>query len=90
MKNPYIVLGINQNATKVEIVKAQVRALRLKKYEAKEIASAQKELHSPARRLSVDFTYPIVEGLDNFEKITTTTKSSDIDISMLNPDKYNS
>ena len=41
MKNPYIVLGINQNASKVEIVKAQVKALRLRKYDAKEIAAAQ-------------------------------------------------
>lgn len=90
MNNPYTVLGINQNATKVEIVKAQVKALRLKKYDAREVAAAQKELHSPARRLAVDFTYPILEGIDNFEQITTPTKSRDIDINKLNPDKYNS
>lgn len=30
MKNPYIVLGISQDASKVDIVKAQVKALRLK------------------------------------------------------------
>lgn len=90
MNNPYTVLGINQNATKVEIVKAQVKALRLKKYDAREVAAAQKELHSPARRLAVDFTYPILEGIDNFEQITTPTKSRDIDINKFNPDKYNS
>ena len=90
MNNPYAVLGISQNATKVEIVKAQVKALRLKKYDAREIASAQKVLHSPARRLAVDFTYPILEGIDDFEPITTTTKSRDIDINKLNSDKYNS
>lgn len=90
MKNPYTVLGINQNATKIEIVKAQVKALRLKKYDAKEIASAQKELHSPARRLAVDFTYPVIEGLDNIVPIATSTKSMNIDVKTLNPDKYNS
>lgn len=90
MNNPYTVLGINQNATKVEIVKAQVKALRLKKYDAREVAVAQKELHSPARRLAVDFTYPIIEGIDDFEPITTPTKSRDIDINKLNPGKYNS
>lgn len=90
MNNPYTVLGINQNATKVEIVKAQVKALRLKKYDAREVAVAQKELHSPARRLAVDFTYPILDGIDNFEPITTPTKSRDIDINKLNPGKYNS
>ncbi|MBW4765885.1 hypothetical protein KZO74_13010 [Prevotella salivae] len=90
MNNPYTVLGINQNATKIEIVKAQIKALRLKKYDAREIAAAQKELHSPARRLAVDFTYPILDGIDNFEPITTPTKSRDIDINKLNPGKYNS
>lgn len=90
MNNPYTVLGINQNASKVEIVKAQVKALRLKKYDAREVAVAQKELHSPARRLAVDFTYPIIEGIDDFEPITTPTKSRDIDINKLNPGKYNS
>lgn len=90
MNNPYTVLGINQNATKVEIVKAQVKALRLKKYDAREVAVAQKKLHSPARRLAVDFTYPILDGIDNFEPITTPTKSRDIDINKLNPGKYNS
>lgn len=90
MNNPYTVLGIGQNATKVEIVKAQVKALRLKKFDAREIAIAQKELHSPIRRLAVDFTYPILEGLDGFTPITTSTKSKDIDINNINPDKYNS
>ena len=40
--------------------------------------------------LVVDFTYPILEGIDDFEPITTTTKSRDIDINKLNSDKYNS
>ena len=44
MNNPYIILGIPQNASKVDIVKAQVKALRDKKYSAREIAAAQKEL----------------------------------------------
>ncbi len=88
MKNPYIVLGINQNASKVEIVKAQVKKLR--KFDAKEIAAAQKELHNPARRLAVDFTYPIIDGIDGFEPITSSTRSKEIDINKLNVDKYNS
>lgn len=90
MNNPYTVLGISQNATKIEIVKAQAKALRLKKYNAREIASAQKELHSPARRLAVDFTYPVLKGVDGFTPITTSTKSEDLDIDKINPDKYKS
>lgn len=90
MKNPYIVLGINQNASKVEIVKAQIKALSLKKFTAKEIASAQKELHNPARRLAVDFIYPILKNIDSFEPIVSSTKSMEVDINKLNKDKYNS
>lgn len=90
MNNPYIVLGISQDATKVDIVKAQVKALRLKKNSPREVAAAQKELHSPARRLAVDFTYPVFKGLDNFAPISTTTKSKEVDFDTLNLDKYKS
>ena len=90
MNNPYIVLGISQDATKVDIVKAQVKALRLKKFSLREVAAAQKELHSPARRLAVDFTYPVFKGLDNFAPISTTTKSKKVDLDTLNLDKYKS
>lgn len=89
MNNPYIVLGISQDATKVDIVKAQVKALRLKN-SPREVAAAQKELHSPARRLAVDFTYPVFKGLDNFAPISTTTKSKEVDLDTLNLDKYKS
>lgn len=85
MNNPYIVLGISQDATKVDIVKAQVKALRLKKNSPREVAAAQKELHSPARRLAVDFTYPVFKGLES-----TTTKSKEVDLDTLNLDKYKS
>ena len=90
MKNPYIILGISQNATKVEIVKAQTNALRLKKYDAKEITSAQKELNNPARRLAVDFTYPILEDLESIAPITSTTKSKVFDLTKLDINKYKS
>lgn len=90
MNNPYIILGIPQNASKVDIVKAQVKALRDKKYSAREIAAAQKELHNPARRLAVDFTYPIFDRIDSFTPISTTTKSKKINLNMLNVDKYQS
>lgn len=90
MKNPYTVLGINQDANKVDIVKAQVKALRLKKFDAKEIASAQMELRNPARRLAVDFTFPILDNVGEFEAIASSIKSKEIDINKLNSDKYNS
>lgn len=90
MKNPYIVLGISQDASKVDIVKAQVKALRLKKFNPKEIASAQMELRNPARRLAVDFTFPVSENKNEFDTISSSIKSNDIDINKLNADKYKS
>ena len=90
MKNPYTVLEITQNATKVDIVKAQIKALRGTRYSAREIAMAQNGLHSPARRLAVDFTYPILNDNKDFQPITTITKSKEIDLNKLNVDKYNS
>jgi proline racemase len=90
MNNPYTVLGISQNATKVEIVKAQVKALRLKNFDAKEVVAAQKELHNPARRLAVDFTYPVVEEWKSIDKIESSIKSEKSDLNKFNPNKYKS
>lgn len=90
MENPYVILGIPQDASKIEIVKAQVKALRSKKYTSKEIASAQKELHNPARRLAVDFTYPVFPDLSGIQLIDTTTKVEHVDLKALDLDKYDS
>jgi hypothetical protein len=90
MENPYVILGIPQDASKIEIVKAQVKALRSKKYTPKEIASAQKELHNPARRLAVDFTYPVFPDLSGIQLIDTTTKVKHVDLNALDLDKYDS
>lgn len=89
MKNPYDILGVPQNATKVQIVKAQVKALREKKHDAREIASAQKELSNPARRLAVDFTFPILPEARAINKLEATVKSKEMDINDFDPNKYN-
>lgn len=90
MENPYVILGISQDASKVEIVKAQVKALRSKRYTPKEIASAQKDLHNPARRLAVDFTYPVFPDLGGIQVIDTTTKVENVNLTAINLDKYDS
>lgn len=90
MKNPYDILGVPQNATKVQIVKAQVKALREKKHDARDIASAQKELSNPARRLAVDFTFPILQEVREIKTLEASVKSKEMNINDFNPNKYNS
>ncbi|MBT4525200.1 MAG: hypothetical protein HOC24_01475 [Deltaproteobacteria bacterium] len=53
--NPYKILNLKQNASKQEIVKAAVGALREKKYSGKEIAIAQRQLLSSESRAVIDF-----------------------------------
>ena len=48
--NPYKILDIAKTASKQEIIQATARALREKKYSAREIASAQKVLMNPVSR----------------------------------------
>lgn len=57
--NPYKILNLEPGADKKEILKAVARAMREKKYSAKEIAIAQKTLLNPAKRVNDFF-----EGVD--------------------------
>ena len=66
------------------------KSLYHQKNNPKEIASAQMELRNPARRLAVDFTFPVLENKNEFDTISTSIKSNDIDINKLNADKYKS
>ena len=55
MKNPYLILGVKQDATKSEIMKAQMLAMKNKTYSLQEIQVATKQLLNPAKRLAADF-----------------------------------
>jgi len=58
MKNPYIVLKINQDADKGEIMKAQMLAMKDKHFSLYEIQLAVRKLLEPAKRLAADFMFP--------------------------------
>lgn len=88
MKNPYKVLGLNQDATNSEIVKSQIKALRSRKYTMKEITEAQATLRKPAQRLAADFTFPIFDSVD-LKPLTSSTKSKDVNFDAIDPNKYN-
>lgn len=53
--NPYKILDIAKTASKQEIIQAAARALREKKYSAREIASAQKALMNTVSRAAYEF-----------------------------------
>lgn len=55
MDNPYDVLDVSIDATKLQIVQAVKKAMLKKKYKPKEIAEAQKILMDPNKRIEVDF-----------------------------------
>jgi len=89
MKNAYSILGIGQDATKSDIIKGQVRAMKEKKYSPREIAIAQKQLASPSQRLGVDFIYPYIKNL-SAKPLETKIKSISPDINDIDANIYNS
>ena len=58
MKNPYEVLGVSQNATKSEILKARTTAMKNRIFRLPDIHMAEKQLLNPIQRLAADFIYP--------------------------------
>lgn len=58
MNNPYLILGIDQDATKLEIKKATLLAMKERKYSIKEIQTAASMLSHPSKRLAADFLFP--------------------------------
>ena len=89
MKNPYKVLGLNQDATIAEIARSQITALRARKYNNKEISEAQSTLRKPASRLAADFTFPIIDR-GEIKPLSSSIMSEEVDLNSINPDKYDS
>ena len=90
MKNPYIVLGLPQDATNAQIVKAQIPALKSKKHTMKEITEAQTMLRKPSTRLAADFTFPLLEGGEVTLVSTKVNCGLAVDLDAIDPDKYDS
>lgn len=90
MKNPYTILGVSQDATNQEIIRAVATAMRKREFSTKEIAEARAILSKPSTRLAADFTFPIFPVRKNISKIEPTLKSTGLTVDQLNPNKYNS
>ena len=89
MKNPYTILGLPQDADEKQIARSQINALKARKFTMQEITAAQAALRKPASRLAADFTFPIIE-ISELPILSSSNKSEEIDLSIINPDKYDS
>ncbi len=73
--NPYYILGLSRSADKQEIVRAQMSALKQKRYSPQAIGEAQKSLLDPQKRLIADLLFPVLPAVTKFrrEKLTSQT-----------------
>ncbi|MBT8419695.1 MAG: hypothetical protein KJO08_02415 [Gammaproteobacteria bacterium] len=62
MTDPFIILGVDETATKKEIMLAVADALRDGRHNAKTIAAAQKMLFNPLTRAQAVFRYRVDFG----------------------------
>ncbi len=64
--NPYKVLAVKHDATPHDIVQAAGMALRERKYPAREVAEARKQLMDPQAKMILDFVHSAdIESLLN-------------------------
>jgi len=90
MENPYHILNVNQNATKKDILKAQIEAMRIKKYSLQEIGLATRQLLDPAKRLAADFMLPARMKAKRPQKIMVEIQQPAFDIKDINENAFNS
>ncbi|MBD5311582.1 MAG: hypothetical protein HDS13_05435 [Bacteroides sp.] len=90
MNNPYSILGVSQDATNQEIIRAVATAMKSRNYSTREIAEARAILSKPSSRLAADFTFPIFHKRKNITMIEPVIRATGITVNNLNPDKYDS
>lgn len=90
MKNPYTILGVSQDATNQEIIRAVAVAMRNRIYSTREIAEARAILSKPSSRLAADFTFPVFPKRKNIAPVEPTLKSTGLTLDKLDPNKYDS
>ena len=90
MKNPYTILGVSQDAERAEIMKAQMLAMKDKKYSLQEIQIAAKQLLDPAKRLAADFMFPTKIKARRIQIIQTNLAYQKIEPNNLNKNAFDS
>lgn len=90
MENPYHILNVNQNASKKEILKAQMEAMKVKKYSLQEIGLATRQLLDPAKRLAADFMLPAKLKAKRPQRITVEFQPPPFDLKEINENAFDS
>ena len=90
MSNPYQILNVSQDADKKEIMKAQMLAMKEKKYSLQEIATAAKQLLDPAKRLAADFMFPSKIKAKRPQKISVEVPEEKITLNDIDENSFDS
>ena len=91
MNNPYYILNVGQNATKQEIMKAQMKAMSEKNHSLQEIHIAVRQLLDPAKRLAADFLFcPSKIKAKRPQKIIIGVKIENVDVTEIDENAFDS
>lgn len=90
MSNPYQTLNVNQDAARSEIMKAQMLAMKEKKYSLQEIQIAVRQLLDPAKRLAADFMFPSKIKAKRPQKISIDIPLEKIDLNDIDENFFDS
>ena len=90
MNNPYEILGVKQDATKKEIIKGKMIAMKQRKYSLQDIQLAEKQLLNPAKRLVADFMLPSKIKAKRPKLFSLDIKLTNISLDDINPNFFDS
>jgi DnaJ-class molecular chaperone len=90
MKNPYKILNLQQDASKSEIMKAVMVAMKNRKYSLRDIHQAQNQLLNPEKRLAADFLFPAKLKSRRLKKIKCDIPLDNISVNSLNANVFDS
>ena len=90
MSNPYEILKVTQDADKKEIMKAQMLAMKERRYSLQEIQIAVRQLLDPAKRLEADFMFPSKIKAKRPQKISIDVPVDKIDLNDIDENTFDS
>ena len=90
MRNPYKILNVSQDADRKEIMKAQMIAMKERKYSLQEIQIAVKQLLDSAKRLAADFMFPVKIKAKRPQKISINIQVEKIELNDIDENAFDS
>jgi len=90
MNNPYVILKVSQDASKGDIMKAQMISMKERKYSLQEIQVAVRQLLDPAKRLAADFMFPAKIKAKRPQKISVEIPKERINVNDIDENAFDS